>query len=143
MAQYINSDSRTAMSEERFTAKCVDNPLISDAIAVDATGTTQAVAVPDNAFVEKVGLYAKGALSTAEIDVGDGDVADRYLDGVTTIAAGDMKQSGLAGAVDADPVTGHYYSSSDTIDVTVVATGASGGTLLLFVWYDIMDGESL
>ena len=60
-----------------------------------------------------------------------GVCVDRYLDGVTTVALNDIKCSGVAGAVGADPVMAHYYSSADSIDVVINSTGSTGAFKVL------------
>jgi hypothetical protein len=111
------------------------SPVISAEFSVASTGTTQAIEVPAGAYVYKVALLAVGAIATADIDVGDGVSTDRFIDGLTTLADGDMAIApNVATGAAADEVGGHYYASNDTIDVKVNASSTAGSGKLL-VWY--------
>ena len=110
----------------------LNSPYVSDSIsATSATGTIAAIDVPAGSIVHKSGIWATTAIAGADIDLGDGVVVDRYLDGVTTVALNDIKCSGVAGAVGADPVMAHYYSSADSIDVVINSTGSTGAFKVL------------
>lgn len=136
-ALYINGRNVDKFTATKLKA-IVDCPIISAAISVKATAAavTEAIQVPAGAYVYRVGVLATGAVAGADFDVGDGTITDRYIDGITTLAANDIAMSGLGGAVNADPVGGHYYSTADTIDVLMNAT-ATTGTIKLLVWWHV------
>lgn len=126
-SKYIETNSGSFFKEEPT--------IVSQEIDATATNTTTAaVYVPAGSYVTRCALLATATVSGADIDLGDGDTADRFLDGVTDIAINDIVQSGLGSAVGADPRTGHYYSSADSIDVTTNIIGTSGSVKVL-VWY--------
>lgn len=112
------------------------NLVVSDAIAVTAAGVTTACKIPAGAYVTKVALYNPGAsaITSVDLDVGDGDSADRYIDGVTDIGAKDMVFAPSPGAgVASDEVGGHYYAAADTIDLDV--NGTDAGSVKVMAWY--------
>lgn len=112
----------------------VDSPVTSAAIPVNAADTLAAVEIGPEVIVHKVMLWCTGAsISGADIDVGDGTVADKYIDGADTILKNDIVGSGLAGAVGADPVQGCYYPSGGVINVKINAT--VDGTVKILVWW--------
>jgi len=131
---YIGMPQQNKHTTSPGRLKCIcDSPVVSAAIAVNAAATTAAVDIGPEEIVHKVMLWCTGAnISGADIDVGDGTVADKYLDGVDTILKNDIVGSGLGGAVGADPVQGCYYPSGGTINVKVNATVS--GTVKVLVW---------
>jgi hypothetical protein len=121
----------------------VDCPVVSAALAVTgAAGTQKAVEIPAGAYVYKVALLCTGAVAGGStdpnMDVGDGDDLDRYMDGITDMAANDILIApvGTGSTVAGKPASGHYYAAADTIDVVNNAT-ATTGTVKLMVWYYI------
>lgn len=115
------------------------SPLVSAELGVTTATTQNAVEVPAGAYVYKVQLYCTGAIVSADIDVGDGDSTDRFIDGVTTMSANDILEApNVASGAACDEVAGHYYGSQDTIDVKTNAT-ATSGSVKLMVWYTILD----
>lgn len=134
---YINGRNADKFSDTKLKS-IVDCPIISSAKGVvAATGVVECVQVPAGAYVYQVGLYATTVVAAADLDVGYGNTAgskDKFIDGLTTLAAGDIAMSGLGGLVTADPVGGHYFASADTIDLWKVATGTTGSVKIL-VWY--------
>lgn len=126
-SKYLETNSGSFFKEEPT--------ITSQEIDVTSSGdTTAAVYVPAGSYVTRCALLATATVAGGDIDLGDGDTADRFLDGVTTIAINDIVQSGLGSAVGADPRTGHYYSSADSIDVTTNASATTGSVKVL-VWY--------
>lgn len=138
---YIDHKNKFPISESKLTA-LLECPVISAAIDVNAaTGLTVGVEVPAGAYVTKVALMATTTVVAADIDVGDGDRADRFIDGLTALTANNLviapnTATGTNGTT--GEVGGFYYEDADTIDVTVNGTG-SAGTVKLHVWYDIDD----
>lgn len=67
------------------------------------------------------------------LDVGDGDDADRYIDGSTKGQTGGISTYGEGVASDAAAIAiNKLYTAADTIDVTVATaphTGATAGTI--------------
>ena len=116
------------------------NILKSDAIGTNSAATTEGVTIPDGGYVKQVAIANLGtvAITSADIDVGDGNSADRFIDGLTDLAVGDIVVAPVPAAdVASDEVAGHYYSSSDTIDIKVNAT--CPGELTLLAWYTKID----
>ena len=115
--------------------------VISKAISIAASNTTTAaVSIPKGAYVTKVAVLSTVAVTTADIDVGDGDNVDRYFNGIVTIPQYDIMVSG--GAADAvastGDVGGRYYAAADTIDVIENNTGTlvvPAGSIKVLVWY--------
>ena len=120
----------------------IEPTIISSDISVSATNTTTAaVTVPIGAYVTKVMLLAPNTVANVDINVGDGDDTDRYIDGITTMGTGDMAVAPniATGADLSSGETGaHYYATSDTIDVVEVTTGSANtaaGTVNVLVSY--------
>lgn len=138
---YIDHKNKFPISESKLEALLV-SPVISAAIDVNAAAaTTVGVEVPAGAYVYRVALMATTAVVAAEINVGDGNRDDRFIDGLTAAAANNLVTApniatGTNGTT--GEVGGYYYESADTIDVNVKSTG-SAGTVKLHVWYDIDD----
>ncbi len=114
--------------------------VISRALSVAATNTTtELVNIPASTWVTAVYLKADNTVANVDIDVGDGDDVDRYIDGVTTLGTNDVvKAPNVATGVDlSSGETGaHYYSSADTIDVvenTTASADTAAGTVRVAV----------
>jgi hypothetical protein len=133
---FVRGNEKFSVSENKAKA-LVDCPRVSQAIVIGgvATGSViQAMTIPAGAYVTRVCALCTTAVASADFNVGDGAATTRYLNGITTMRAGDMICSQVAGAVSSDMVAGHYYASEDTIDVRRIAT-ATTGTIKLLVWY--------
>lgn len=112
------------------------NLVVSESVSIASAATTEACSIPAGAYVKSVGVYNPGAsaFSSADIDVGDGDSADRYVDGMTGLAAKDIAFAPVPGnGVASDEVGGHYYAAADTIDVKVNST--ADGSVKVMAWY--------
>ena len=116
--------------------------LISRAISVAATNTTtEAINIPAATWVTGVYLKADNTVANVDLNVGDGDDVDRYIDGVTTMGTDDvMKAPNVAPGVDlSSGETGaHYYSTADTIDLvenTTASADTATGTVRIAVQY--------
>jgi len=121
--------------------KCVT----SKAITEDHTDTTVVAAeLPAGAWVPPYGVtvYVAEAFAggTPKLNVGDDTTADGFVDEDDITEATPGCYSGTA-ANAAYSDTGRYYSSADTVDVTVSA-GLTGGTAYVFVqYYDFSDRD--
>lgn len=115
----------------------VDCPLTSAEVSVATTATTKAIQVPAGAYVYRVAATSVGSGFTgAVVDIGDGTDTDGFMDGLTTIVAGDIVVAPIpGGAAATDETAGKYYSATDTIDVIVSTASPTGGSLVLYVWY--------
>jgi len=121
--------------------KCVTSRAITES---DTDSTVIAVELPAGSWVPPYGvtvyvaeLFAGG---TPALNVGDGTTADGFVD-EDDITEGTVGcYSGSAGNA-AYSDTGRYYSSADTVDVTVSAS-LTGGTAYVFVqYYDFSDRD--
>jgi len=132
---YFGNNSDKFVTSSIRAQGLVDSPLISSGIRIGTAGTTNAVEIPPLSIVTKVGLWNTGtAISGATLCVGVEGTIDKFLDSVSTIAANDIKMSGLAGAVNADPVGGAYFASGGVIQLGVGA-GTDDSTVKVLVWY--------
>ena len=130
-----NKKNKFQMSSIRLQGMC-DSPLVSSGIRVNSSATTNAVELPPLSIVHKVALWASAtALASVSIDVGVESTIDKFLDGVTDVAANDIKYSGLAGGVNADPVGGAYFASGGVIQLAVGAGATMDSTVKVLVWY--------
>lgn len=80
--------------------------------------------------------FDTNASPTATVDVGDGDDADRFVDGSTVPGTGGVIAwgAGIAATLAAATAFTKVYTVADTIDITVsaaVATGAASGTITM------------
>lgn len=133
---YFGNNSDKFVTSSIRAQGLVDCPLISSGIRIGTAGTTNAVEIPPLAIVTKVGLWNAGtAITGATLSVGVEGTIDKFLGVVSTIAAGDIKMSGLAGAVGADPVGGAYFASGGVIQLGVGAGGTDDSTVKVLVWY--------
>ena len=114
-------------------AKC---PIISAGIRIGTAGTTDAVEVPAGAIVTEVLLWNTGTIiAGATLNVGVAEVIDKFIDGVSNMAANDIISSGLGGLVSADPVAGAYFASGGVIQLSVGAGGTDDSTVKVLVYY--------
>jgi len=132
---YLGSNqNKHQISSIRLQGVC-DSPIISAGIRIGTAGTTDAVEVPPLSIVTKVGIWNDGtAISGATLSVGVEGTIDKFLGAVSTIAADDIKMSGLAGTVNADPVGGAYFASGGVIQLGVGA-GTDDSTVKILVWF--------
>jgi len=123
------------------------NTIDTSDITGDYTGigadTMQVLDIPAGTFVSTVILNITtaqtAATDTITLDVGDGDDADGWLDGVDAETAAVSLSStatytlteGAPNTLAISPAfgeTGKYYSAADTIDVLVVNAGSTDAT---------------
>ena len=87
---------------------------------LDAADIWEALTIPAGSVVTEVGmaiLTAEGGTATADVGL-TGVSADGFLDGVNLNAAAGICYHSVNAATGADTYSsGHYFSSSDTIDV--------------------------
>jgi len=106
-----------------------------------STGVYTVLDVPAGTYVHKVQILVTAAITAGsmDIDVGDGDDADRFIDGwaaaTGALALGSIIDCpGAAAGV----TSGRYYASADTIDIDI-NTVASAGKVRLLVWCSKLD----
>ena len=115
--------------------------VVSKAISLAATNTTtEAVSVPLGAYVTAVKLLCTVRAGSVDVDVGDGDNADRYADGISAMTAYDILNlpNVASGTAATNEVGGRYYAAADTIDVVTNTTGSLNdgvGSCKVLVWY--------
>ena len=97
-------------------------------------------AVPAGSYVLDIKVLVTSAITAGsmDVDVGDGDDPDRFIDGWDGTAASidvntihSFGQSSSATEVGVD--TGAYYSSADTIDVDINTVASAGKIKLLIL----------
>jgi hypothetical protein len=134
---------RSALLEQNSGKYFQERPTIMSA-PFGVTGTTAAgvlgyVPVPAGAYVTKVALMSTIAVGTQSLDVGDGDDADRYLDGITAMTQYNIIAApNVASTAITAECNGRYYAAADTIDCTSTTTASadvSVGSCRLLVWY--------
>jgi hypothetical protein len=96
----------------------------------------QMVPVPKNAMILDIKGTVAGAAASTEIDVGDGDNPDHFIDGFTT-GTGD---GFIFNWVEDGDYAGMYrkYTTNDTIDITLKSALAAGATLKLDANYKML-----
>ena len=123
----VGLDTITVFAEHEISAALVVNDVI------------QMVKVPAGAVILDVKLASDDLDSAGPaivLDVGDGTVTDRFIDGAT-VAQG----SGVTSLNEVDGLL-YEYTAEDTIDILVQvapATGATSGTLRLAVTYTMQS----
>ena len=101
-------------------------------------GVYSVFTVPAGSYVLGVKILVTAAITagSADIDVGDGDNADGFIDGWACAAggaaAGDIVD-GVASTATAGISTGKYYAASDTIDVDSNTVAGAGKIKLLIL----------
>ena len=114
--------------------------------ALDLTSTAGVYPVfnvPAGAYVLEVKVLVTSAITAGsmDVDIGDGDNADCYVDGwdgtAGSITANSIHTFGISsGATEAGVFTGRYYSSADTIDVDINTVATAGEIKLLVLMAD-------
>jgi len=97
-------------------------------------GVTQLFTAPAQCFVFEVTAYINEAFTgSVTLTIGDGGVADRFLDSASvapgTVGYKSSRQDANEGA------GGHVYTSGDTIDLTLAGATPSAGTIDVYLWY--------
>lgn len=135
---YTGTNALTKLSVELDFAAIAAARLAAGATALGAGDGVQALRIPAKTQVLCVGLdVTKAEGATLTIDVGDGDNADGYLDGVnanTTTGYSSSQVTIAEGAPNTlSPALpwGKYYASADTIDVITVD---AADTAVMTVW---------
>ena len=101
-------------------------------------GVYSVFTVPAGSYVLGVKILVTAAITagSADIDVGDGDNPDGFIDGWACAAGGAALGSivaGLATTATAGISTGKYYAASDTIDVDINTVAGAGKIKLLIL----------
>lgn len=125
---------------------------VTESYSVPASGdgtaagdVIQMVKIPKGATVLEVILTSEDldtdASPTVVLDVGDGDDADRYIDGSDIGQAGGVARLGSGVAAATTDGLIHTYDAEDTIDVTVATAGTTkaAGVITLTVLYTLED----
>ncbi len=136
---------RSALLEQNSGKFWQEQPtVISDALSTantNADGVIPMVSVPLGAYVTKVQVLATVAVANQEFNIGDGDSADRYIDGLTTLAQYDIAEAPNVNGVANDEVAGRFYAAADTIDFVSTITASAdtaAGSIKLLVWYFVL-----
>ena len=131
--------TRTASNvPARFQEKGVFCEVGSYTFAAEAAGSiVQMVKVAPNVTVLDGYLIFNDLGGTATVDVGDGDDADRYIDGADVSG-----QVGLArfGAGAGGAVFPRTYTAEDTIDLLTITAAVTGlATLVVYMTAEAVD----
>jgi len=101
-------------------------------------GVYEVFQVPAGAYVLDIRVLVTSVITagSADIDVGDGDDPDMFIDGwdcsTGSVLAGTIVLfGGASGASEAGVSSGKYYSASDTIDVDINTVATAGKIKLL------------
>ena len=99
--------------------------------------------VPAGAYVLEVKVLVTTVIvaGSMDIDIGDGDDADCYVDGwdgtAGSITGNSIHSFGISSsATEVGVFTGKYYSSADTIDIDINTVATSGAVKLLVLMAD-------
>ena len=103
-----------------------------------SAGVYPVFAVPAGSYVLDIRVLVTSAITAGsmDIDVGDGDDPDRFIDGwdgtAGSIDVNTIHSFGQAtGATEAGIDSGAYYASADTIDVDINTVASAGKIRLL------------
>lgn len=106
--------------------------------ALDANSVIQMVPIPEGARILDIRFYATLNGAGRTMDVGDGNLVDRYFDGLDASAAIQANPSDM----DAAYLAPYIYTADDTIDVKILGdTFVDAKECWLTVQY-VMDGIS-
>tara|TARA_R100000458_G_C8067664_1_gene107839 strand:- start:45 stop:482 length:438 start_codon:yes stop_codon:yes gene_type:complete len=109
----------------------------SDELDLTSTaGVYSVFSVPAGAYVLGVKVLVTSAITAGsmDIDVGDGDDPDMFIDGWDGTAGSVAVNTIIdvsGSALEAGVATGRYYSSADTIDVDINTVATAGKIKLL------------
>ena len=141
MANYLNGDNRTEMSDERWTARFIDRPKKSSITAIGgATGSVATVNVPSGAIVTQVGLYAIATLY-GTFSVGDEDSSTQFTRNINGLNKGRLAIIGAGVGTGTTVPTDQQsmvYGTNKDIAIQVAATATAASAQLL-VWYDLYE----
>lgn len=115
------------MANPKFTGYWILSRAITEA---DNAATVGAIEVPAQTFVSKVAAIvteAFGTDGTSQIDVGDGDDPDGWIDNSQLSAGVAGGYTGTGGDAAYTAKQGKYYITADTIDVYV--SSETGGSM--------------
>ena len=105
-----------------FVENTIDNSLFDPS----SGDVIQALNIPAETCILNAGLEVlTAASSSVTFDLGDGDDADRYVDG-------DTNAVGHAAPVAHASNSGHVYGTADTLDVTVLSAADTAGKIRVY-----------
>ena len=139
-AAYLNANvtSYTKLEVELDFAAITAARAAAGATALTAGDVLEVIRIPAGTQVLAVGLNVTTAEGgTLTIDVGDGDAADGWLDGVNANTAAGYSSStvtiseGTPNTISPAFAFGKYYAAEDTIDVKTVN---AADTAVMTVW---------
>ena len=112
---------------------------LSDELDLTSTaGVYPVFDVPAGAYVLDVKVLVTSAITAGsmDIDVGDGDDADCFIDGwdgtAGSVTANSIHSFGISSsATEVGIFTGKYYASADTIDIDINTVAGAGRVKLL------------
>ena len=99
-----------------------------------SAGVYPVMEIPAGTYVTKVQILVTAAITVGsmDIDVGDGDDADRFIDGwaaaTGALALGSIIDCPGAGA---GVTSGRYYAAADTLDIDINVVAGAGKVRLL------------
>lgn len=112
---------------------------ISEKIGVTSSNSAtlgtegECFAIPATTYVTRIAVLGRSAVAGADFDIGDGTDADQFIDGITTLASGDIIYQNVAPGAGAAEISGKYYTSATWIRITINAT-ATSGTIQVLGW---------
>jgi len=139
------------MANPMYGQNKFDEKLDGDALwylskALDLTSTAAVYPVfnvPAGAYVLEVKVLVTSAITAGsmDIDIGDGDDADCFVNGwdgtAGSITVNSIHSFGISSsATEVGIFTGKYYSSADTIDVDINTVASAGEIKLLVLMAD-------
>ena len=114
----------------------VDSPLVSKSLRIGTAGTQNAIAIPADTLVTRVGLWLVGTSCTgATLSVGVVGSIYKFISKVSSMTKNDIVMSGQAGSGAGTIATGAYFSSSGNIQLAVGAGGTDDSSVRVLVWY--------
>ena len=100
----------------------------------DTAGVYPVISIPAGTYVLGVQILVTSAITAGsmDIDIGDGDDADRFIDGwaaaTGALALGSVINCPGAGS---GVTSGRYYAAADTIDIDINTVASAGKVKLL------------
>jgi len=104
----------------------------------DANSVVEMIPVPKGAQILDIQVYIADAGAGRTCDIGDGDTADRYFDGLD-VASGPLRKS-LVPDGDAAYIAPYEYTEDDTIDVKWLGDTLEVGQVITMTVFYTMGG---
>ena len=125
-------------NKDGFALEEIPRIAISNELDLTSTaGVYPVIHIPKGTYVTKVQILVTAAITAGsmDIDIGDGDDADRFAD-AWAAATGALALGSIidcpCGGVDGRGVTsGRYYVAADTIDIDINTVASAGSVRLL------------